>query len=282
MGDRLAQLGYEAARRLLLIAGIGVLLVVIAVMYIRSVDTVEVVAAMLFVPIFIALLYKGVLGGLIAGIAASIVYALLRAPAIDAIGFGEFAGLIASRSAAYLIFGVFGGWCSQTLESSLDKLELYDEVDDDTGLGNARLFLRQTDLEAARAKRYQTLFSVVRLEVAASAFAGLGRRRSRSALRELGRLVREGVRTVDHVAHGRFGDRHLFAAVLPETAAEGAAIFRDRFASRIGEFLGSRGAVVGAADIVASSFTIPGNEEMLEAARADFGRIDEHEHATRS
>jgi hypothetical protein len=282
MGDRLEQLGYETARRLLLAAGVLVLAVVITVMYIRRVDTVEVVATLLFVPIFLALLYKGVLGGLLAGIAASIVYALLRGPAIDAVGFGEFAGLIASRSAAYLIFGLFGGWSNQTLESSLDKLELYDEVDDDTGLGNARLFLRLTDLEAARAKRYQTLFSVARVEVAATALTALGRRRSRAVLRELGRLVGEGVRTVDHVAHGRLGDRHLFAAVLPETAGQGAEVFRDRFAARIGDFLVARGVALGAGDVSASSFTVPGGEAELEAARADFGRIDEHEHAHHS
>jgi hypothetical protein len=278
MNDRLAQMGYDAARRLLLLAGCLVLLVVATVMYARRVDSVEVVATLLFIPIFLALMYKGVLGGLVAAVAASIAYALLRADAIDAVGFDEFAGLIASRSASYLIFGLFGGWCNQTLESSLDKLELYDEIDDDTGLGNARFFLKQTDLEIARARRYQTLFSVVRVEIPATALAGLERRRRRALLRELGRLLREGVRNVDHVAHGRLGDRHMFAAVLPETAGEGAEVFRARFSDRLREFLAARGASLAAADLASSSCTIPGGEAVLDEMRAAFARIDEHEH----
>src|SRR3546814_5145723 len=88
-------------------------------------------------------------------ILAIAVYAALRSPAIDAVGASEFTGLLASRSAAYLIFGAVGGWATQVLEGSLTKLELYDEVDDETGLYNARHLLQQTDLEMERAKRYE-------------------------------------------------------------------------------------------------------------------------------
>ena len=277
VSDRLAQLGYVKARRLLLLAGLVVLGVVVLVMYIRRVDTVEVVATLLFVPIFLGLLYKGVLGGLAMAMLASLAYMAMRSPAIDAVGFSEFAGLITSRTAAYLLFGLFGGWSNQTLESSLEKLELYDQIDDATGLYNSRFFLQQTDLEVARARRYQTLFSVARLEFPASALAGLGRRR-RGVLRDLGRQLREGVRTVDHVAHGRLGDRHMVAAILPETAEEGAEVFRARFADRVEAFLTSRGVTLPAGELRSSAFTIPGNDAGLEEARREFASVDELEH----
>ncbi len=190
-----------------MVTGLAVLTVVVLVMYARRVDGIEVVATILFVPIFLAFVFRGVLGGVIAAAAAVGVYAAMRDPAIDAVGVGEFTGLIASRAAAYLIFGAVGGWSTQVLEGSLTKLELYDEIDDETGLFNARHLLNQTDLETARARRYQTLFSVVTIDLPAAPFAALKGRERRAVLRDLGRLVREGVRNVDHVVHARDGER---------------------------------------------------------------------------
>ena len=167
--DRLSQLGYVKARRLLVLAGVLVLGVVALTMYARSVDTVEVVATLLFLPIFLAFVYRGVVGGVIAARGrARASTSRSGTPAIDAIGADEFTGLIVSRAAAYLIFGAVGGWAMQVLEGSLEKLELYDEIDDETGLYNARHLLQQTDLETARARRYQTLFSAVELDFPAA------------------------------------------------------------------------------------------------------------------
>jgi hypothetical protein len=52
--DRLSQLGYAKARQLLVVTGLAVLAIVVVVMYARRVDSVEVVATILFVPIFLA------------------------------------------------------------------------------------------------------------------------------------------------------------------------------------------------------------------------------------
>src|SRR4051794_35424581 len=136
--DRLSRLDQRRARQLLLATGLVVLAVICLVTWARRVDTVEVIATLLFVPIFIAFVYRGVIGGVIAALAATAIYAALRAPAIDAIGASQFTGLITSRAAAYLIFGAVGGWSTQVLEGSLEKLDLYDEIDDETGLYNAR------------------------------------------------------------------------------------------------------------------------------------------------
>jgi GGDEF domain-containing protein len=276
--DRLSHLGYVKARRLLAATGLAVLAIVVVVMYARRVDGIEVAATLLFVPIFLAFVFRGVLGGVATAVLAIGAYAALRAPAIDAVGASEFTGLIASRAAAYLIFGAVGGWSTQVLEGSLTKLELYDEVDDETGLYNARHLLNQVDLETARARRYQTLFSIVVLDLPSGPFNALKARDRRGVLRDLGRLLGEGVRTVDHVSHARDGDRHRVAVVLPETAHEGAEVFRARLDDRVIAFLRERGVAIDGTEVPAAALTFPGDDDALAAVRADFERIDATQH----
>lgn len=278
LSDRLSKLGYAKARRLLVLTGLLVLAVVVLVMYARRVDGIEVAATLLFVPVFLAFVFRGVVGGVIGAVAAIGVYSALRYPAIDAVGAGEFTGLIISRSAAYLIFGAIGGWSTQVLEGSLTKLELYDEVDDETGLFNARHLLHQTDLEMARARRYQTLFSIVVLDLPATAFTSLKARDRRSVLRDLGRALGEGVRNVDHVVHARDGDEHRLAVVLPETAHDGAEVFRGRFDERVRQFLSARNVVVGTDHLPARALTFPGDDSAVETLVAEFTRIDAAQH----
>ena len=98
--DRLTRLSYSQARRLLLATGLTVLVGVAVVTFARRVDTVEVVATLLFLPIFVAFVLRGVVGGVVAALVAIAAYAALRTPAIDAVGVGEFAGLLTSRAAA--------------------------------------------------------------------------------------------------------------------------------------------------------------------------------------
>lgn len=275
--NRLSQLGYVKARRLLVITGLVVLGVVSLVMYARRVDGVEVAATLLFVPVFIAFVFRGAIGGVVTAVAAIGVYTALRYPAIDAVGWGEFTGLITSRAAAYLMFGAVGGWSTQVLEGSLTKLELYDEVDDETGLFNARHLLHQADLESARARRYQTLYSIVLLDLPAAPFNALKARERRSVLRDLGRLLGEGVRNVDHVVHVHEGDTHHLAVVLPETAHEGAEIFRGRFDERVRAYLGTRNIALGDTP-PARALTFPGDDDAITAVREEFTRIDALQH----
>ena len=271
-------MSYNKARQLLLGAGLVVLLVVAAVMYARRVDPVEVGATLLFIPIFIAFVFWDIKGGVIAGILAALAYGALRYDDIQLVGAGRFGGLIASRSIAFLAFGLIGGWATRQLESSLTKLELYDQIDDATGLYNARFFVQDTDLEMSRSKRYQTIFSVVLVDVPAAALDGLARRQRDKALRDLGRMLQDSVRTVDRGVHGRDENRHRFAVVLPETGPEGARIFIDRFADRVAEFLRQRGANVGGEQVARIALTFPEDETELDPLRQEFAAIDRLEH----
>jgi GGDEF domain-containing protein len=271
-------LSYNQVRVLMLVGGLLLLGITGAVNYVRRVETAEVVAILLFIPIFVAFVFWDWKGGLIAAALATVVYILLRRPAIEAIGAGRYTALIFSRAVAFFAFGAIGGLANQQLRSSLTKLDLYDQIDDETGLFNARYFLQDTDLEMSRARRYQTLFSVSSVDVPAGALNDLGWRRRRNTLRQLGQLLADSVRTVDRAVHAHDGDRHRIVVVLPETAAEGAQIFTDRLATRVSAFLGQRGVTLSEAGVSRQAITFPGDELPLQRLREEFAEIERREH----
>lgn len=277
MSAHLARMGYQRARQVLGLVGLGILAVLVVVLLVRSVDTTEVVATLLFAPIFVLLLWFGLPGGLVGAAAATVVYIVLRTDAIDAVGWGEFSALITSRAIAYFLFGAVGGWASGTLERSLDKLDLYDQVDDLTGVNNARFLLSDIDLEKARSQRYQTVFSVSFLEIDADPIGALPARKRRTLLRELGLKLSDGIRTMDRVAHGYDGSVHRIATILPETAEEGARVFQLRLEEQIRQFLADHGAADES--LHGTVVTIPGDDEALDHELAEWRRIDSAEHA---
>ncbi|MDQ3940689.1 MAG: hypothetical protein M3238_04975 [Actinomycetota bacterium] len=274
----LSGVNYNRARSIILITGIVVLLVVAGVMYVRRVDPVEVGGNLLFIPIFVAFVLRGVRGGLVAAVLACVAYVALRYPAIDLVGSGRFASLIASRAIAYLAFCLVGGFASQQLEASLTKLDLFDQIDDATGLFNARFFVDNTGLEMQRSERYRTMFSVAVITVPSAAFEDLNRRQRTKTLRELGQLLKDSVRTVDRGIHAHDGDVHRFAAILPETGRDGTNVFVGRLAAKMTELLGHRGVRMASTDVVQEFAVFPGDDNTLNDLRARFAAIDSMEH----
>lgn len=272
-------MSFEQARRLLLVTGLVILLLTSGFMYLRRVDTAEVVAVLLFIPIFLAFVFRGVKGGLGAAAAATLVYLAVRYPAMQAVGAGAFIPLILQRAVAFFVFGAIGGWANEQLEASLTKLEVYDQIDDYTGLFNARFFVQDTDLEMSRAKRYQTIFSIAAVDFPVAPLEGLSRRRRKSIRRDLGRLLQEAVRTVDRPVHGFEGTRHSFAVVLPETGVEGSRIFTERLAERMAGYLRDRGIQMTNEDVRSEHVTYPDDgEARIQELRQRFAGIDRHEH----
>ena len=270
-------MSYARTRQIILVAGLVVLLIVAVVMYTRRVDPVEVGATLLFIPIFLGFVFKGVKGGIFGALVAVVGYAALRYPAIQLVGTGRFGSLMLSRSVAYLAFGVIGGFASQQLEASLTKLDLFDQIDDATGLFNARFFVDNTGLEMERSDRYRTLFSVTIVDVPDSAFDAMPRRQRDRTLKELGQLLKSSVRTVDRAVHVHDGDVHRFAAILPETARDGSMVFVTRLVAKMQELLQHRGA--GATQQITHDVTVfPGDEVGLQALRDRFAALDALEH----
>lgn len=253
-------LDYEGSRRLLLLVGLIILLLLALIMYARRVDPTEVAATIFFLPIYMAFLYGGMRGGLAAGALAALAYVVLRVPAIDAVGVDRFIGPIASRSLGYLAFGGVGGWAVQQLGANINKLALYDRVDDETTLHNSRSAMQTIVGERARALRYDQLFSVVLIEVR----LGLRDRKARARLmQDLGGAIGRRVRSVDHAFHAVEGDIDLFGAVLPETGSDGTAIV----AASLGQVVESivEEHAVGTAPISVTSVSLPNDGDALDA-----------------
>ena len=112
-------MSFEQARRLVLTAGLVILILTAVFMYVRAVDTAEVMAVLLFIPIFVAFVYWGVKGGVAAAGVATLVYLASKYPQIDAVGAGDFIPLIMLRAVAYFAFGAIGGWATEQLEASM-------------------------------------------------------------------------------------------------------------------------------------------------------------------
>lgn len=271
-------MSYNRARALILIAGLAVLLLVAIVTYTRRVDPIEVGATLLFIPIFLGFIFKGVKGGIAGAVVAVLAYAALRYPAIELVGAGRFTSLMVSRSVAYLAFGAIGGLASQQLEASLTKLDLFDQIDDSTGLFNARFFVDNTGLEMERSDRYRTLFSVTIVDVPRSAFETMNRRQKERALKELGQLLKNSIRTVDRAVHVEDETVHRFAAILPETARDGSLVFVTRLVAKMKELLAQRGAGPEAQQIAHDVSVFPGDEADLQALRDRFHALDAIEH----
>ncbi|MFZ0492044.1 MAG: hypothetical protein WAM81_02470 [Acidimicrobiia bacterium] len=248
------------ARSLLTGIGLVILALIALIMYERSVEPIEVVGTLLFLPVFLGLMFWGLPGGVILGLAAAVGYAVLRYPAIDAIGAGRFIGLVLGRGAGYLAFGGVGGWAASQLRASMEKLDLYDQIDDATGMLNIRAILQAIDMEQSRSKRYRTMFSVSLVEMPGAAFESVKRRRRATVLKELGRNLSDGIRAADRAGHGIESDRHLLIIALPETGREGASVFSATLVRKLEEWMTNHG--FRPVELASSSVTFP--EEDLE------------------
>ncbi len=226
---------YERSRTLVLTTGLVVLLVVATTMFVRRVDPVEVVATLLFLPVFVVFLIGGVRWGVVAGLTAALAYVLLRVPSIEAVGIERFAGLIATRTIGFIAFGAIGGWAGEQLRASVTKLELYDHIDDETSLHNSRAVIEAIDLEKSRANRYHEVFSVVsyRMEL-----TGHDRRERAALMKRLGATIERGKRAVDAAMHARDGKADVIVVILPATGNEGAHTFAAKLAGVLTTLVG--------------------------------------------
>ena len=254
-----------------MILGIVALTIVVLIMYVRRVDPAEVSATMFFLPVFIGFLFWGVRGGLILGVVATVGYIWLRSPAIDLVGWSEFTGLIVTRGVGYLAFGLIGGWASDQLRDSITKLDLYDQVDSATGLGNSRSLVETVDLEKSRASRYEKIFSLVVADLPSP--AEMSRRAKRNFLTDLGDRVERSVRNVDHAVHATDGGSEVLAFVLPETSAEGARTFAAKLVEQVASLAAEHSVKLDLSAVSTSAATFPDDPAGVETMTARFREL---------
>lgn len=255
---------YQQARAVVLGFGTALIAAIALAAFLRGADPVEVGAIVLFVPVLVGLAYGHARGGLIAAVLASLVYVGVRFATLGALDPVEFVAAAVVRVLLYVGLGLFGGWANAMLEHALRKLELYDEIDDATGVGNARALLSIADRETARAARYGSVFSIALLSVERPAFDGVDERAALRALRRLCQSIEQSVRRTDLVSRVPLDLREDVAIVLPETGREGATQFTDRLVERAREHLASDG-VHADGHLRGEVLTVPGDEERLRS-----------------
>lgn len=243
------------ARDITLLVGLLLIGLVTLTMVLRDVDPVEITATVAFAPVFVAFLFFGPKLGLATGVLAAAGYVAMRWSAISVVGLGPLFGMISSRVIGYIVFGGVGGWAAGQLQAAIDKLELHDEIDDATGLGNARAAVSAIDTERARAERYEKVVSVIHCsfdlpEVVSDKIVA-------ATLRQLGAAIAHSVRASDHAAHvDDEGGRHRLVIILPETGAVGA----ETVATNLDREVRAR---IGTSTDVAV-MTIPGDEDRID------------------
>lgn len=256
---------YRQARWVVLLLGAALIVGVTLTALFLGADLVEVAAIALLLPVIIVAAFTGPTGGALAGLIMSIVYVVVRVTTLpDSVEVGSFVASMATRVAIYLIIGVVGGAAMRQLESSLRKLELYDEIDDETGVGNARAVLSITDRERARAQRYGSVFSIGIVEIDHEVFEHVKRKQATRAFRDFLQDVDHAARTSDAVARVQQGAVEQVLLVLPETGRTGAEIAVSRLRDRARDDLGSVGMPTENGFVRSRTLTFPGDDAALD------------------
>lgn len=260
---------YQRSRTIILLLGLIALTLIGGVMWIRGVEPVEVSATIFFIPLFAAVVFFGIPGGLIIGLAASAAYVVIRIPSIQTVGLEAIAGVLIARVTGYLVFGLVGGWAVTALGASIKKLDRFDQVDDETLLRNARSFADSLVNERARATRYQGQFSTVVLDLDG---LELDRKARSELMRSLGSHLRANVRSVDQIGHARDGEHDLFGFILPETGSDGAEAFATKLEAALHAIM------PGLDDYSTSIGSFPDEPEQLDRITERFRSVATREH----
>lgn len=262
-------LTYRQARVIVLGFGTALIAGVSLSAYFRGADIVEVGAMVLFLPVLIGVAFGRIAGGVAVALLASVAYVLVRFATLGDLPATEFVGNAIVRVLLFMGLGFFGGWANEQLEHSLLKLELYDEIDDDTGVGNARALLSVADREVSRANRYGSVFSLAVLKLERGMFDNVKERNARKALRSVAQTIESSVRTTDLVARVPLDDSEELVAVLPETGRQGADIFTGRLVEEARDLLVSLGLPATNGQVKGVVLTFPGDDDALLAYQAE-------------
>jgi hypothetical protein len=129
----------HGARALLVLAVAAVVAIVAAGLVLAGVDRVEVVATLLFVPVFAAGLVVGRSAGLLTAAIAAVVYLALRAADVDDAGVASVGLLALTRAVAYAVAAEVG----VRAQPLVDRLSQGNEWDDSPLVARGRAFSRR-------------------------------------------------------------------------------------------------------------------------------------------
>ncbi len=225
----------------------------------------EVAGQIMLLAVLAGAVHWGRKGGLIAAIAASVLYAVTLVPLANSVG-GVDTGLIsllAVRVLSYGVVGVLGGELCGRLKYVFTRLEHSESIDEWSGVYNQRWLARLLDDALGQHTRYATPFSVVTLRIDTSMLQGLRPARLKKIIHSVANHIRNDLRLVDEV--GRLEDG-TFLILLPHTPGAGGAIVADRLARGVSDTLGATESAIST-DVVAA----PESLEAVVALRATLG-----------
>ncbi len=260
-------------RLLLLVLGFGVAVGQAMLAWERGAPPTEVLAPVLYIPVFAGAILLGLAGGMAGAALSSAVYLLVLVDQASTIGMSLFVGLLLSRVTTFIFYGLVVAVGTRFIERRLQKLELYDHIDDDTQLYNAAFFMEDSDLEISRSRRYQSIFSVAEVRMDLDLFGGASRRKRRRIMRELAATLRKAVRGVDRPVRVEDGRSERFLVILPETDKEGSRILAGRLEDATRRFL-SEHKFVPDGQVTAQALAFPDDQESLESLRAEVAEVE--------
>ncbi len=244
----------------LIVLAVAVLALLAVSQVARGVDPVEILASVLFLGIFAAVVYFELIGGIVAAAAATLAYGVSRLPAVDVVGSPSVWRLITLRGASFFAFGILGSYALQRFRGAIRVASYGHHLDHETGCSSTRQIFHDLDIEIARAQRYGSTFSVVVLDIASSSLASVKAQVRAQALTQLGTLLRSTARTTDRLGLvDTRTDRRIFA-ILAETPKSGAESFAKRIGDRVADLWLGKGVALSTETAQSFSYAEQPNE----------------------
>ncbi len=192
----------------------GVIVAFVVMDTIRQVDPVEIFGVALFLVVALGAM-RGTRTGLLAGVVATLAYAVARRGAVDLAGSDTVNRLIAARGVGYLAFGGLGGWLSAWVRSIATP-------------GKPARTMSPSQLapglrrEIDRAKRHHHPLAVLRLDL------------TEDGSSTIPESLHATLRSSDLAAYADDGARTVVTIVLPETDDAGAQVVVERLRDAVG------------------------------------------------
>jgi len=230
---------YKGFQRFVLIAGTALVIVsatLVALVMPKTAEGLkEVVGQLLFFLLLIGAVYDGWRGGVVTAILASTIYAAIQFPTILSLKIEPVLPLILVRAAIYLVTGPLGGGIMSNVKKLMIEASHNEFVDTETKIFNKLYFAKLASVELARFERYNTVSSIVMINLEPRALAMYLETPKSPGMMEVAKTIVNHVRLVDEV--GRLSN-DIFGVILPFTANDGAQIVASRLAAVTSDLIG--------------------------------------------
>ena len=198
----------------------------------------EVAAQLLLILVLAAALHWGRNGGFFAAVIAIAIYVAMRLPLLESQGLSrDLITMLGTRAVTYALVGVIGGEVASRIKYVFAKMESNALVDNLTGVYSPRFAAESILSGVGQWERYKTDFSLVRIAVHESLYAGFKAARYRQLMKQVAGHVRNDIRMVDDLA---FSAPSTFLVLLPRTPEGGARIVSERLGKGICDLLGAK------------------------------------------